>query len=410
MNKRSLNLVSIAGSLLMTLVLSATWMQAALRSDTSPKDFYNTWSFTRAVVSDCSPYDLACRDNIIQTQSSEEPVQLEVVEPPNLFTFFFWSTKFSLGAALEIWRCASILLLLASLFLSRAMFQNNQVISKSTSTVFWTLLIFINFAPASLDIQLGQISALVSFGLVLFAVLIKSYGLNSVWAGLALSITLIKPNLLYLLYLYLTIETLRTKSFRLIGGGLLGAVVMFGVPCLYRPSIMLEFWQAISNYSTDMMRATIGTWLRIWLGPDFVLLDYLLMPLSIIALGTWCLRRESRFTGSHKAVLVYLPLLSIISTPYCLPYDFVVLIPAMMWFVSRSASIPASRRQLLCGSVVLLNQYTFMQFSEMHQYAAYPWVVLALCLLSDLTAGHTASQPKHSLPPRGTGGVVSNTA
>src|SRR5207247_2515457 len=83
------------------------------------------------------------------------------------------------------------------------------------------LFFLFSFYPVALALAYGQSSPLLLFGLVVgiwFLARTPRSFWNEIGGGLALSLTVLKPHLLYLVYLWLLARALKQASWNIVGG------------------------------------------------------------------------------------------------------------------------------------------------------------------------------------------------
>src|SRR5690606_362850 len=108
----------------------------------------------------------------------------------------------------------------------------------------------------------GQISHILLLGLTGFIFFSKREA--HFRAGFSLSATLIKPHALYLLYFWILLEGMRTRSLKSLLGFAVGAAFLGIVPLVWQPGIWNMYSEFASSPPVSWITPTIGSWLQSW--------------------------------------------------------------------------------------------------------------------------------------------------
>jgi hypothetical protein len=218
-----------------------------------------------------------------------------------------------------------------------------------------SLLLIFFFVPLYIHLGIGQISIFITVMVMLVVFLPKEgYPPDHLawWMPLLLALGLAKPQLGILVYPGLLAGMLRYKGLR--GGIRLVLSIAAWIIVLIVPLFLLD-----SGWVKGFLNITLGntsvTWdlpvpmvqLRAALGAPGVLL-WALIFLACLSFTLWLwLKRDARLA------LVWSLALTPIATIYCSSWDFMLMIPLLIWTLLRLQTIPA--RIVLVGGALLVD-------------------------------------------------------
>lgn len=219
--------------------------------------------------------------------------------------------------------------------------------------IFWGVF-FYNGARA---ILLGQFSILV--GLALFLALLAIEQKRDVWAGVCLSITTIKPQMVFLVVLFLLLWALFQRRWRLIGSFGSSLLVLVVSSMLLLPSWPLDFvWNVIAysdyvgfgtpleNLLQYFFPASFAVPLTVWLSILFFLL---LLP------GWWqALRnRPGAYTWAIMSTLIVGSLITFRSATT----NQVILYLPLFFFFKRLSYASSQQRKEWAPAIIVLIEF-----------------------------------------------------
>ena len=285
---------------------------------TSTRDYVVFWATGHQLIHHANPYDPAAMDKLERSAGlaagygtlymRNPPWALPLVLPLGLMNEqiggLFWS-----------------LILLACLMLSGRLMRGIQ--GNPQTRIHW---IAYSFAPSLICLFMGQTTLFALFGLVLF---LRLYRTQPFGAGLALWLCFLKPHLFLPFCLVLFAWIFVSKTYKILAG----TAVALAASCVVTWLLDPHAW---SRYAA-MMRAPsveeqfipcLSVVMRLWSMPDALWLQYL--PTGIACV--WALihywRRHKRWDWVQDGGILIL--VSLITAPYCWPYDQTIAIPALL--------------------------------------------------------------------------------
>ena len=219
--------------------------------------------------------------------------------------------------------------------------------------IWLPLLAAVLFPSTIVAMIYGQVNLAVLGSLLAFLTLYHRS--HDFAAGLALSITTLKPHLLYLTLLIIVLDALHKRRWGVFAGLLTSLGVSTLVVFLLRPSFMAEY--LASNTSNNLLAwetATLATYLSIQLGWAWVrLIGIALLPVIVV----WWIRNKDRL--AFMTLVNVTLLLSIMTMPFGWSYDFVVLLLPIMnillWIVASRSGL--QRFDRLLAATLLIGMY-----------------------------------------------------
>jgi len=253
------------------------------------------------------------------------------------------------------------------------------------------VLVVIAFYPLYLSLLVGPVIQLVLFGFAMFLYLRAAFPHTRkirYAEGFALSISCIKPHLLFLVYFHLFCLSFRTREWRTIIGFLGGIIVLSLAPVLINENIYWYYLEVFSRLPVNWENPTIGSWLQVWLS-DFRGIYQIVPAVAAMLLltGLHCKARNTTSLISEGFLLAIVAPLSVISTPYLWGYDFAVLIPSLMWCFHELASqcrTPSPSRIIvvvLALALVLSTALLWLNATQAQYCVWYPIVIFSVSLM-----------------------------
>jgi hypothetical protein len=267
-------------------------------------------------------------------------------------------------------------------------------------TLFWGIF-FYNGARA---IILGQFSILVALALV--AALWSIERRHDVWAGIFLSITTIKPQMVFMVVAFLLIWALFQKRWRLAAGFAASVLVLLASSMLLVPTWPLDFARNAIAY-TDYV--AFGTPLENLLhyffpahiaGPLTISLSILIF-LTLLP-GWWLAWRGQ--TGAYTwALLTTLIIGSLITFRSATANQMILYLPLFFWFRRLSGHPPVAQNWinllivLVEGALLIFMWATFLVLLEgnwehIMMHGLFPALMLLLYALDWRALRRTAQQ------------------
>jgi hypothetical protein len=189
-----------------------------------------------------------------------------------------------------------------------------------------TLIVFtIGSLPFMQALRLQQISLVAAF-LVAAAVVCLGSG-RGISAGVLLAVATIKPQLVWLVLLWLAIWTLGDwrRRYRWLVSFLCSMAILCAASEYYLPHWIWRFWQSIREYHSytgemSVSEMLIGPWSRVWE----------LMALALLAAACWRARRAEANTEAFAFTTSLVLAITVLVVPSYGPYNQALLMPAVL--------------------------------------------------------------------------------
>lgn len=312
---------ALAALLTCALLVLIVTLLANENSDTGKVDFIQYWSAANLLREGRSPYDTALMSAFQQRHLSQHPTLLWIV--PLGLPLVMPLALLPLAFASAVWLLWGAGCILAAVLIFRALLLPRQ-------SSWWWVAVMSTFYPFGLALSLGQITPLMLLSLAL------SWRLRSRGAGFlsggVLSLTLMKPHLLWGLYLLVMLDALRGKRAEFLGL-LSGAALLSLAAYCIRPEIFIEYLSSFRQAPPFYWKnPTIGSWLQLWWGQGALVRS---VPTLIAGIGVFLLWTLYGAQRSDLLRLVVLPL-SLLASPYGWEYDHMFMVPSLLWLLATS--------------------------------------------------------------------------
>jgi len=329
-----------------------------------------------------NPYNKTLISDVQQKTWHGEPIDIPIIfyTPPMLLSLVFPMGLLSFKLSVFLWLSIMFALSLESCVLCYNLFES---IRKENRTVkFGLAFFFLTFFPFYTSFYFGQLTPLLLFGLVLSLVCFDRGNrgvVNNFLGGLCLSVTFLKPHLLYLFYIYIFILSIRGEKWKTLAGMMFGIIILTVFPVLYNPKIITYFFHSTKSPPVYWKSPTLGSFLQGMFQKYSVILRFI--PTIIAGSLTALFLSFSKRNLSKTTAIYYLLPLSLITTPYCWVYDQMLIAPAIFFIFSKfHETIPRwNSRQLAVGILLIFANIIGVLIpgkSGQHVYVWYPIVVL----------------------------------
>jgi hypothetical protein len=369
-----------ARSLLTWLVLAAAvavlaWQlrSADLHRLLPPQDFCEYWAAGRLNATGGNPYapeqllELQRQPDVGWTKDNavlmyNPPWTLPFVMPVGLLPF---------GPARLVWLLLGLLIVVGSADMVWRFYGGDP----QQRWCAW--LAAVAFMPTVVVLNMGQIPPLALLGLVGF--LYWQRRDRDLAAGACLMLTLIKPQLVYLLGVAVLLWVVDQRRWRVVLGGGLALVLATVIPWLVNPAVIGQWRQLLHEHPPgDWVTTTFGSLLRTCFGEERRWLQYVAPTIGIAWLAWYWPRHRQTWDWADQLPLLLL--VSIITTFFTWMGDMVVLLPAVVQaavWVARSERpkfMAAATLLYLLANAVILVILSFMPDNQL----IHLWVAPAL--------------------------------
>lgn len=288
------------------------------------EDFVEYWASSRLLDSGHNPYSLNEVMEIEQSLGWSDRVPLMNLNPP-------WALP--LVAPLGLFSSYPVAWLIWVLVLSCALSYSARILLDLYSDdrrVFpresrWSeVLIAFTFFPALLCLRLGQISPLIVLGFSLFLWFESEQ--KYVLAGLSLSLAAIKPQLAYLVWIAIVLDTLRSARWKILAA-LASALISLSLICASLRSRVFNDYSALNRTGYfKIWHPAIGGMLRsvFHQGTHGFFLQFLPAVFGLLWFGFYWLTR-----GAHWRLRDGMPILltvSVFTSPFAWTFDQILLV------------------------------------------------------------------------------------
>lgn len=297
-------------------------LAALLASETATIDYIQYWAGAKIFVGHGNPFDVAQIRAVEAEVWGNQPLPILLWNTPLIFPFIAPLAAFDYHLGRLLWLFFQVGCAVAGL---RCVYLMWRAIGKQGALrqkpVFFFL---VTFYPGLLSLHDGQVSPLLLAGFCGY--LYWAYGPKPrpFIAGLLLSITLLKPHLLYLVYLHALFVAWQTKSVRALAGLVVGALVLGTLPLLYHAQIWSYYTEVMRNPPLYWQTPTLGSYLQGLVGQPIAWVRAL--PALLIGLCAAFVMARCKQSSIHTLLYTLVPL-SLLSSPYGWVFDQMLLLP-----------------------------------------------------------------------------------
>jgi hypothetical protein len=359
-------------------------------------DFVPYWVSARLLLSGANPYSAS---DVFQLQAqlhlSTRPRPWRMWNPPTALTVVVPFGLLPLPVSARVWFFFDFAtVFVSSLWLWR--------IYRGPAPFRWMSIVLpAIFVPVGVVLIDCQITPLLLVGSVAFLHFIETG--SYAWAGAALALIALKPQLCLPLVCALVLWCARERRWQVLSGWMAGTAILLVPVCLHRDlvseylAILPRIWDDAAPAWGGLLRAIFG-YERTWL-------QYL--PVIAGLLWTVWYWRKNRTQWNWRECLPMVLLVGFITAPYAWTYDEVILLPAIL---SAAVYVLDQRNGRLAtwslGFYLLLNTTLFilnlMGFPDRWYIWNVPVFLLAYMLLmrnrERITFGSPAAEPRVAHP------------
>lgn len=346
---------------------------------TSVGDVLPYWAAAKIFVNGGNPYDQSQLAAEVRAQVPSVDEVMSVYAPPPVFSVFCYAGFVPFTVFTKLWLLLSLGLVLTSVSLILAAVRGDLKLQEGTLVPIATFLL--TFYPLLQTLKLGQLSPIMLFSFTLFFWLATRAGgcTQTFLGGGALAVSIFKPHLLFLVYAFLGLESLRQRAFRTLNGFLLGSLLVVALPLLFNPQIYVQYFEQQNVLPPHWMNPSLGTWLLIIFG-DYGWLRYL--PLAIALLLAVANLPKLWLVGQPTSIrLAWVSTLGLIVTPYLWTYDFLLLLPAGLLLIALGENFRIKSSNLTRILLIAANVAMMLGPREMYYNLWYSLLFLVLLFL-----------------------------
>lgn len=310
----------------------------ALRSSSGTRDFICYWSSGRLLAAHNDPWNAAAILRLELQAGAHQTIPLIMRNPPWALPLVAPLGYLSAPTAALLWEMMLIAASLASVRLLQQLWPGR---------IPLTMYLF---APVLACAMAGQSSILLLLGVCLF---LNEVNRRPGIAGLALTLLLLKPHLVLLLWLVLLLDALHRRRFQVLGGLSTGTLALSAAAYGLDPHAWTQYLTAMrAEGMAVQFFPNASSALRTLVSQNHVWPQLIPMGLGLVlALWAWTRRRDRWEWPRDGAFLIAL---SVFVSPYSWLTDQALFLPALFWCHQR-----ASKPQAIV--LALLNILLFVQ-------------------------------------------------
>jgi hypothetical protein len=335
------------------------------------QDRFAYWSETKAFLDGVNPYDTkAVLSNISEYDLSFGPKILELVWGlPFIFITTFWFGFFSFSNFLIVHLIFSTLLFIISINLL------TKIYIKDDKSYFFVFIFSFTFFPFFIATILCPVTCIYFSAFSYFVYLTNRHGLlNSYLAGTMLTLTAIKPHIIYLLYLVIFLLSIRDRQYKTLLGAISSALILLMLAIAIHPNILSEYLSVLSTFPITYVTPTLSSILINYF--DFNMsFRFLALFLAILLMSYMIFIKKIKFDNMLIALTVCV---SIVSAPYLWTYDFSYLFfPAILLLGCQKGMNIYNQYSLL-----MANLFIWIKPAPAFYTVWYPIFVLILVIIA----------------------------
>jgi hypothetical protein len=301
--------------IIIAILISILWTIYS-RTNIFPKDdFIEYWASGRINLTGGNPYDPIQMHAIEQSAGWTENEALMMLNPPWTLLYAMFLGIFSY----PISRFLCFIIQLITICICTTLLWQIYTGEKRNEWISW--LAALTFAPVLHALKSGQATVLILLGSVGF--LYYQNKKSDFWAGISASLIMIKPQLLYILIIAILFWSITRRRYNILFGLFVGLIMSLTISMLFNPHIITQYLVMMKSYPIEIwMTSTLGTYLRLFLGPEKFYLQFIPLVIGL----TWFLAYWYKNHGSFEwmANFPLLILVSIATTPYAWTLDSIV--------------------------------------------------------------------------------------
>lgn len=334
-------------------------------------DLLQYWAAAKVILVGGNPYDVTLLEPLQRSVSSSKEIPIRLWNPPFVFSWILPYAAFGFSTLVKAWLIVGSLLILIAARLSLLRYLGRE--SKVSPVILLAWILILSFYPFYISLAYGQVTPVLFIGFVLF--LFRYETKQDLLAGIFLSLTILKPHLLYLVYLALLLDAIRSGEWRVLAGLSFGVALLAIPGCFVDPAIFSQFFEAFSAPPMYWKNPNLGSWLQGALGS--LSFGVRVIPAVVTCLVFLVLRPKLNF----EMLLVLIPI-SLVTAPYGWVYDQMLVLPVLFWILSSWYYQLNSR---LAGYILLILSVPMVLISKHYGQEFYVWYPAAIAIFAIIT-------------------------
>jgi hypothetical protein len=294
-------------------------------------DMFQYWAAGKIYLSGENPYDydnVSTLRNIAGYQKvlSEDAISM-MLYPPWIFPILVPFSLISYSASRLWWLFFHIFIVF---FASRTTWY---LYNGQKRFELLAYVVAFSFTPTLYVLGIGHITTLHFIGIVIFLYYVnKGTWYSDLTAGFAVAFILLKPQLLFIFIIALSLWILINRRWRILLGVLSFITLNLSITLLFNHDIISQYLEAIIKYPMGTWATpTLGMLLRLYFGIDKNWLQILPSVLAILWILFYFVK--SRVTWNWYKETPLLVLVCFAFSPYTWTYDMVILVIPLIYIL-----------------------------------------------------------------------------
>ncbi|MHB1357080.1 MAG: glycosyltransferase family 87 protein [Anaerolineae bacterium] len=332
-------------------------------------DYLAYWGAARLAILGSNPYDAVALASVEATTCQLSQPVLMMWNPPWTIALNLPFAMLPFCTAKWVWLAVSIILMLVC---GAALWN---LYAPSVDHRYWLgVLLVASYLPALLTLWEGNSGPWLLLGITGFLLGVQAK--RDYLAGVALALLLVKPHIVFLFIAGVGWWVLRERRWKVLLGGLAATALASALVMLFSPDIFKQYLSSAVGPQLRCNTATLGYWLRVLFGKEFLWLQFLPPVLGFILFGIWLFLRKGRWDWLHIAPVLLLA--SSITALFGWGHDQLALLPVVVLFMLSQKQLHVRQQFVFIGLYVLVESGMFMLTIVHASPPTYYWHSLAM--------------------------------
>jgi|SRR5579864_1216054 len=322
--------------LAIAFLLVGAFLAGAIYALTRPlHDFVEYWTAGHLLLKHGNPYSLNEMFREQQNWGWQERVPLMFLSPPWALVFIApLGLTDSYAPAWLLWTLAMAVVVALSSRLLMDVYFDELRIPEISDTVFYRCLFGFTFYPILLCFKFAQTAPLMLLGLAGFLWFGSKNRL--VMAGAALSLTLVKPQLFYLVWIALVFASLQQRRWKILTSAVAATATLTAIALTLDPKVIVQYWELARGPYAQVIPSGITAGLRRLLGGSAFWIQ-LIPPCIGLVWFAWYWRQH-RLNWSWRERMPTLVTISVLTSAYGWIFDETVLVLPIIAMAAKAAT------------------------------------------------------------------------
>jgi len=320
-----------------TILFTGVLLVAVLYALSHPvHDYVEYWTAAHLLAAHRNPYSLGDMFQGEKSLGMNGPVPLMLLSPPwvmGLIVPLGFVKSYILGWFL--WTAILMAAVAVSSCLLMNVYFGDLRIPEVSDKLFYRCLFAFTFYPALLSLRFSQTAPIMLLGLAGFLFFETRH--RPIWAGASLSLTLIKPQLSYLVWTALLLWTLRERRWKMLISAIVTLAVLTAVALPFDPRLMQHYRELATSPYMELFPSGVMWWPRMLLGG---LGTFWIQFVPSVAGVAWMLLywRKYNHLWSWSERLPLILTVSVLTSAYGWLWDQTLLVAAVIYVAAKAAN------------------------------------------------------------------------